>query len=108
MFESGIGPGVRSDRFGTRSLITFALVFVPVWAIYFPVGLAALAWLPTLACALTTLGALGCGLVGVFSRVNDQRRHAWRGLLKAALPTLAGGFVLLIFLALAYGNFTFE
>ena len=28
MFESGIGPGVRSNRFGTWSLITFLLLFV--------------------------------------------------------------------------------
>ena len=27
MFEAGIGPGVRSDRFGTWALITFLFVF---------------------------------------------------------------------------------
>jgi len=34
MFESGIGPGIRSDRFGTWSLITFLLVFVPVSLVF--------------------------------------------------------------------------
>ena len=104
MFESGIGPGIRSDRFGTWSLITFLLVFVPVSSLLFPVGLGPLAWIPVLACAFTTLAAIGCGLVGICSRIREQRRSAWHGLLKAAVPTLVGGFFGLIFLVLVYGN----
>jgi hypothetical protein len=103
MFESGIGPGVRSDRFGTWSLITFLLIFLPV-TFLIPIGFGAVAWIPVLACASTTLGAIGCGLVGIFSRVRQQRRSAWHGLLKATLPTIAGLFAALVFLALVYGN----
>jgi hypothetical protein len=94
MFESGIGSGVRSDRFGTWSLITFLLIFLPFTALFFPIGLGPLAWIPVIA----------CGLVGIFSRVREQRRSAWHGLLKAAVPTVVGGFFGLIFLALVYGN----
>jgi hypothetical protein len=54
MFESGIGPGVRSDRFGTWALITFLLVFLPIAGLFFPIGLGVglLAWIPAIACAL--------------------------------------------------------
>jgi O-antigen/teichoic acid export membrane protein len=104
MFESGIGPGVRSDRFGTWSLITFLLVFLPFSALFLPIGLDSLAWIPVLACIFTTLAAIGCGLVGIFSRVREQRRSAWHGLLKAAVPTLVGSFCFLVFLALVYGT----
>ena len=104
MFESGIGAGVRSDRFGTWSLITFLLVFLPISAAFFPIRLGPLAWVPVIACVLTTLSAIGCGLVGIFSRRREQRRGAWHGLLKAAVPTLVGGFFGLVFLALVYGN----
>src|ERR671934_229888 len=72
MFESGIGPGVRSDRFGTWSLITFLLLFVPLLGYVAIPGLSVVAWIPVVACIGTTLGALGCGLVGVF--VSGQRR----------------------------------
>jgi hypothetical protein len=104
MFESGIGPGVRSDRLGTWSLITFLLVFVPIWTVFVPVGLGPLAWIPVIACAFTTLAAIGCGLVGIFSRVREQRRSAWHGLLKAAVPTVVGGSFGLLFLVLFYSN----
>lgn len=99
MFESGIGPGVRSDRFGTWSLITFlSLFFAPAIG-----GLTLLWWLPLLACAGATVAALGCGAVGLFTR--GQRRPALHGLLKAAVPTLAGGAFLLLLLALSSMNF---
>ena len=58
MFESGIGAGVRSDRFGTWSLITFLLVFLPISAAFFPIGLGPLAWVPVIACVLTPLSLL--------------------------------------------------
>jgi hypothetical protein len=103
MFESGIGPGVRSDRFGTWSLITFLLLFVPVLGYVAIPGLSLLAWVPVVACVGTTLGALGCGLVGVF--VSGQRRPALHGLLKAAVPTVVGGSVFLFILALSSMNF---
>ena len=94
MFESGIGPGTRSDRFGTASLLTFlALFFTPF------VGGLPLVWLPLLACAAATLGAIGYGLVGVF--INSERRAALQGLLKAAVPTVVGGSFLLFLLALS-------
>jgi hypothetical protein len=99
MFESGIGPGVRSDRFGTWSLITFLLVvFAPAIG-----GLSLLWWLPLLGCAAVTLGALACGFAGLF--IRGQRRAALHGLLKAAVPTLAGGAFLLFLLALSSMNF---
>jgi len=104
MFESGISPGVRSDRLGTWSLITFLLIFLPISAVFFPVGLGPLAWIPVIACAFTTLAAIGCGLVGIFSRVREERRSAWHGLLKAAVPTVVGGCFGLFFLVLFYGN----
>jgi hypothetical protein len=104
MFESGIGPGVRSDRFGTWSLISFLLLFVPVFGYFTVPGLAFLAWVPALACITTTLAALGCGLVGVFSRVREQRRAALHGLLKAAVPAVVGGTVFLFILALSSMN----
>jgi hypothetical protein len=105
MLESGIGPGVRSDRFGTWSLITFLLLFVPyVGSLGIP-GLQLIGWVPALACIATTLGALGCGLVGICSRVREQRRAALHGLLKAALPTLAGVALVLFILALSSMNF---
>jgi hypothetical protein len=103
MFESGIGPGVRSDRFGTWSLITFLLLFLPFTSFFVPIGFGAVEWIPVLACAFTTLGALGCGLVGVF--VRGQRRRALYGLLKAALPTVFGAAVFLFILALSSMNF---
>jgi hypothetical protein len=103
MFESGIGPGVRSDRFGTWSLITFLVLFVPFTSSVLPIGLESLAWIPIVACGFTTLGALGCGLVGVF--VRGQRRRALYGLLKAALPTVFGAAVFLFILALSSMNF---
>jgi hypothetical protein len=98
MFESGIGPGARSDRFGTWSLITFLLLFVAP----LPGGLA-LVWIPLLACFAATLAAVGFGFVGVF--VREQRHHALHGLLKAAVPLLAGGTFGLFLLALSSMNF---
>ena len=98
MFESGIGPGVRSDRFGTWSLITFLLLFVAP----LPGGLT-LVWIPLLACFAATLAAVGCGFVGVFLR--GQRRHALDGLLKAAVPLVVGGTFGLFLLALSSMNF---
>lgn len=99
MFESGIGPGVRSDRFGTWSLITFLLlVFAPAIG-----GVPLLWWPPLLACAAATLAALGCGFAGLF--IRGQRQAALYGLLKAAVPTLVGGAFLLLLLALSSMNF---
>jgi hypothetical protein len=99
MFESGIGPGVRSDRFGTWSLITFLLLFfAPAIG-----GVPLLWWPPLLACAAATLAAIGCGFAGLFSK--GQRRAALHGLLKAAVPTLVGGAFLLLLLALSSMNF---
>jgi hypothetical protein len=97
MFEPGIGPGVRSDRFGTWSLITFLLLFI-IPFVGFP-----LVWLPLAACAGATLAAVGCGLAGLF--VREQRRPALHGLLKAAVPTLVGGSFGLFLLALSSMNF---
>jgi len=104
MFESNIGPGVRSDRFGTWSLITFLLLFVPFLGSVPLPGFAIVAWVPLLACIATTLAAIGCGLVGAFSRVREQRRAALHGLLKAAVPTVVGGTVFLFILALSSLN----
>jgi hypothetical protein len=104
MFETGIGPGVRSDRFGTWSLITFLLLFVPFSSFFVPIGFGAVMWIPALACALTTLGAIGCGFVGIFSRIREERRAAWHGLLKAAVPTVVGLFSLLVLLLFLYGS----
>ena len=104
MFESGIGPGVRSDRFGTWSLITFLLLFLPLFSFVLPLGFGMLIWMPTLACVLTTLAAIGCGLVGVFSPAPGQRRAALHGLLKAAVPTVVGGSFMLLLVALASMN----
>jgi hypothetical protein len=100
MFESGIGPGVRSSRFGTWSLLTFLfLVAAP-----FVGGSTLLWWPPLVVCLGTTLAALGCGLAGL--RRRGQRRHAVYGLLKAAPPTLAAaGFV---FLLVALSSMQFE
>ena len=100
MFESGIGPGVRSDRFGTWSLITFLfLFFAPA------IGGPELAWsLPLLACAAATLGAIGCGVAGLF--IREQRRAALHGLLKAAVPAVVGGAFVLFLIALS--SMTFE
>jgi hypothetical protein len=103
MFESGIGPGVRSDRLGTWSLITFLLLFLPFSSFFVPIGFGPVVWVPVLACALTTLGAIGCGLVGVF--IRGQRRAALHGLLKAAVPTVVGVSILLFILALSSMNF---
>jgi hypothetical protein len=97
MFESDIGPGVRSDRFGTWSLITFLLLFATPF-----VGLG-LMWLPLLACGAATLGAIGYGLVGVF--IERQRRAALQGLLKAAVPTVVVGSFGLFLWALSSANF---
>jgi hypothetical protein len=98
MFEKGIGPGVRSSRFGTWSLITL----LAAWALS-EVGAGEISWLSIWVCAGTTLGAIGCGVAGLFDR--EQRRPAVYGLLKAALPTLvAVGFVLLL-IAIASMNF---
>jgi hypothetical protein len=36
MFESGIGPGVRSDRFGTWALILFLALFAPSVGFFLP------------------------------------------------------------------------
>ena len=96
MFESGIGPGLRSDRFGTWSLITFLLLFATPF-----VGLG-LMWLPLLACGAATLGAIGYGLVGVF--IEGQRRAALQGLLKAAVPTVVVGSFGLFLWALSSAN----
>jgi hypothetical protein len=85
MFESGIGPGTRSDRFGTWALITFLLLFATPF-----IGFGLL-WLPLLACAIATIGAIGYGLVGLF--VGDEQAAAGQGLLKAAVPTVIIGFV---------------
>ncbi|TML28213.1 MAG: hypothetical protein E6G26_06850 [Actinobacteria bacterium] len=101
MFESGIGPGVRSDRFGTWALIFFLALFAPSFGFFLP-GAQVLLWLLAIACAAVTLAAIGCGLVGLF--MAEQRRAALHGLLKAAVPTVIGGFLLLVFLAFAYGN----
>jgi hypothetical protein len=99
MFESGIGPGVRSSRFGTWSLLTFLfLVSAPALG-----GPALLWWLPLLACAGATLAALGCGVAGLC--VRGQRRPAVHGLLKSALPTLAAGAFVLVLIALSSMNF---
>jgi hypothetical protein len=99
MFESGIGPGVRSDRFGTWSLITLLIVFVaPAVG-----GLTLFLWLPVLACTGATLAAIGCGFAGLCTR--EQRRAALHGLLKAAVPTIVGGAFVLFLLALATTNF---
>jgi hypothetical protein len=98
MFESGIGPGVRSNRFGTWALITL------LGAIALPaVGPHELWWLPIWACAATTLGAIGFGIAGLFRR--GQRRPAVYGLLKAALPTLVVGAFVLLLLVLSSTNF---
>jgi hypothetical protein len=99
MFESRIGPGVRSDRFGTWSLITFLILFFAPAIGDLTLGW----WLPLLACGGATVGALGFGVVGLF--IRDQRRQALHGLLKAAVPTLAGGAFLLLLLALSSMNF---
>jgi hypothetical protein len=104
MFESGTGPGVRSDRFGTWSLITFLLLFLPIFGYITPVPLGPLVWLPAVACAATTLAAIGCGLAGVFSRMREQRRAALHGLLKAAVPTVVGGSFILLLVALSTMN----
>jgi hypothetical protein len=104
MFESGIGPGVRSNRFGTWSLITFLLLFVPYAGGLAVPGLQLVGWIPLLACIVTTLAALGCGLVGICSRAREQRRAAFHGLLKAALPTAAGVAIFLLILALSSMN----
>ena len=101
MFESGIGPGVRSDRFGTWALIFLLALFAPSVGFLLP-GAEVLLWLLAVACAAVTLAAIGCGLVGLF--VPEQRRAALHGLLKAAVPMVIGGFFLLVFLAFAYGN----
>jgi len=99
MFETGIGPGVRSDRFGTWSLITFLILFVtPAIG-----GLTFFWWLPLLACAGATLAAIGCGIAGLF--IREQRRRAMHGLLKAAVPTIVGGAFVLFLLALSSMNF---
>ena len=95
MFESGNGPGTRSDRFGTWSLITFLFMFVP----FLSFSLGPVAWLPIIACAAATLGAWGYGLVGVF--VRGERRAALHGLLKAAVPTVVGGSFVLLLVALS-------
>jgi len=105
MFESGIGPGVRSDRFGTWSLITFLLLFLPIFSFVLPVGLGMLVWLPAIACAAATLGAIGCGLAGVCSSTPEQRRAAFHGLLKAAVPTVVGGSGILLLVAISSMNF---
>jgi hypothetical protein len=97
MFESDIGPGARSDRFGTWSLITFLILFATPF-----LGLG-LMWLPLLACGAATLGAIGYGLVGVF--IEGQRRAALQGLLKAAVPTVVVGSFGLFLWALSAGNF---
>lgn len=98
MFEKGIGPGVRSNRFGTWALITLLAAYALA-----EVGAGEISWLAVWACAGTTLGAIGCGIGGLFDR--EQRRPAVYGLLKAALPTLvAVGFVLLL-IAIASMNF---
>jgi hypothetical protein len=102
MFESGIGPGARSDRFGTWSLITFLLLFVPVLGFVAIPRLTLLAWIPVVACIATTLAALGCGLAGLC--IRGQRRAALHGLLKAAVPTVVGGSVFLFLLALSSLN----
>jgi hypothetical protein len=99
MFESGIGPGVRSNRFGTWSLLTFLLlVAAPVAG-----GPTLLWWPPLVACLGTTLAALGCGLAGLFRR--GQRRPAVYGLLKAAPPTLVAGAFVLLMIALSSMRF---
>jgi len=101
MFESGIGPGVRSDRFGTWALILFLALFAPSLGFLLP-GATVLLWLLIVACAAVTLAAIGCGLAGLL--IPEQRRAALHGLLKAAVPLVIGGFFLLVFLAFAYGN----
>jgi hypothetical protein len=87
MFESGIGPGVRSNRFGTWSLATTLVTFCLA---SFDDGMV---WAPLWACALTTAAALLCGLAGLF--VPGQRRPAMCGLVKAAVPVALVGLLLL-------------
>jgi hypothetical protein len=105
MFEPGIGPGVRSDRFGTWSLITFLLLFVPLGGLMLPGALEELIWLPMIACVATTLGALVWGFAGILSAVGEQRQGAWHGLLKAAVPTVFGASFILLLVALSSMNF---
>ena len=104
MFESGIGPGVRSDRFGTWSLILFIPLFTPFLGFLVPIGFGPVFWLVALACVAVTLAAIGCGLAGVCSGRTGQRRAALHGLLKAAVPTVVGGTLFLFYLVLIYGN----
>ena len=99
MFERGIGAGARSSRFGTWSLVTFLLLFLAPAA----GGPAFVWWLPLLLCAGATLAALGCGVVGLC--IRGQRRAALCGLLKAGLPTLAAGALVVLIVALSSMNF---
>ena len=95
MFEKGIGPGVRSSRFGTWSLIMLLLAALVPW---FDHG--QFMWLPLWACAGATFAAIGFGLSGLANR--EQRRPALYGLLKAAVPLALFGLFLL---ALSSMNF---
>jgi hypothetical protein len=88
MFEAGIGPGVRSNRFGTWSLITLLVTCGLPWFDHWQ-----LMWVPLWACAATTVAAILCGLAGVF--VTGQRRPAVYGLAKAAVPLVLFGLFLL-------------
>jgi hypothetical protein len=96
MFERGIGVGLRSDRFGTWALGTF--IVLALQYVGFTV-LAPLGTLTGLVCTVTTLGAVGCGIVGLVSGDPEQRHGAAQGLLKAALPALAGAAFLFLLLA---------
>lgn len=98
MFEKGIGPGVRSNRFGTWSLVTLLSSFVVP---YF--GSSALAWVPLWACGATTVGAIGFGIAGLFDR--EQRRQAVYGLLKATPTLIVVGLFVLLIIALSSINF---
>jgi hypothetical protein len=93
------GPGARSERFGTWTLILLLLLFIPF--LFLPVSPLAL-WLVALGCAGATLGALACGLVGLFSEAPDDRRAASQGLLKAAVAVVIVGFFGLLWLSTAF------
>ena len=102
MFESGIGPGKRSDRFGTWALATFVILFLPLFG--FGAFFTPLAFIAAGICLVATLGALACGFVGLASSEREQRRAAFQGLLKASPSVLIGGWYALFLWALMYGD----
>jgi hypothetical protein len=106
MFESGIGPGKRSDRFGTWALVMFLFLFLPFFGYgpFAPFAYGVFALIPASIGAFATIGAVACGLVGIVSEESDQRRAAFQGLLKAAPPALIGGWYTLVLWALMAGD----